>query len=281
MDIKASDPQTFIVIIRYPLKALQATWGISDDDLEYDEAGSLRRRRPPRGSQSSHDRSRRINQPCSRRHQRKTPQPAREGEMMRTPPMVGMVSDTEYAAARLDKATHYITTITTPHEKIHASVGFESKWYVDVLADDILDIRFVTPDTLKWPHFTFNFITEAEFIFHFYRTISITVAGTNLLAVNCNHNSDNETGLTAFDYILNVDITAANSDTNLSGATELERTKTGSGRSIVGASSASRIEAILKQNTGYCMRFENKTNATKYVDWLLAWYEHTNRPTGT
>lgn len=35
--MKTTDPKAFIIIIRYLLKALQATWGISDDDLGYNE----------------------------------------------------------------------------------------------------------------------------------------------------------------------------------------------------------------------------------------------------
>ena len=75
-------------------------------------------------------------------------------------------------------------------------------------------------------------------------------------------------------HIINVDLAAANADTDISGATVLAMAKTGTGRRQPGEGGHDE-ELVLKQNTGYCLRFENQTNAAKYVDWILDFYQHT------
>lgn len=188
----------------------------------------------------------------------------------------GKTGDATYQTPRLDAATHSIQTIDYAHHEVHAGDSYHNEFYVDVLADDILDIRLVTPATTKWLHWVWEYKTEAEFIVTFYEGVTITNPGTALTALNADRNSNNTTGLTTFDYILNTDLAAANADTSIASATIIGKAHSGSGSKQVGEGRRD-LELILKQNTGYCIRFDNGTNATKYVDWFMGWYEHTNK----
>jgi len=179
--------------------------------------------------------------------------------------------------AGVDSSTNAIETISYAHHEAHAGSHYQNEMFVAVPADDILDIRFVTPASTKWLHWIIEYNTEAEFEFTMYEVITITNAGTALTAINNNRNSTNTSGLTAFDYITNVNIAAANSDTGLGSAIILGQGHTGSGRSQAGSSFDRGAEIILKSGTGYCLRFDNESNAEKYVDWKMEWYEHTNK----
>jgi len=179
-------------------------------------------------------------------------------------------------ANTVDSATSAIITTNAEHHEIHEGDHYYNEMVVHVPADDVLDIRIVAPDTTKWIHWAIEYNTEAEFEFTMYETIAITNAGTALTAVNNNRNSTNTTGLTSFDYITNVDLAAANADTNIVSASVIGQGHTGSGRSQAGASFGAGGEIVFKQGLGYCLRFENASNAEKYVDWKMEWYEHTN-----
>jgi hypothetical protein len=176
----------------------------------------------------------------------------------------------------VDSVTETLQTIEYDHHEIHNGNAYCNHFWVDVPADDVLDLRLVTPNTTKWIHLTRAFSAEAEFHVTLYETISITVAGTSMTARNQNRNSSNTTGLTAFDYIVNTSVGNANNDTDITGATAIQKWIIGSGRSV-GGETAARDEVILKQNTGYSFRFENQSNAIKWIQWDLCWYEHTNK----
>ena len=177
----------------------------------------------------------------------------------------------------IDKTTNAINVVNYEHHEIHSGSNYTNEWQIHVPADDVLDIRLVAPDNAKWLHWTIDYNTEAEFRFTMYENIAISVAGTSLTAINNNRNSTKTSGLTAFDYIINTNLDLANADTNIGSATIIGIGATGSGRSQAGSSFARSGELIFKQGYGYCLRFKNQSNAEKYVDWKMEWYEHTNK----
>ena len=178
----------------------------------------------------------------------------------------------------IDDTTYAINVIDYDHHEIHGGSAYCIHKFIDVPADDVLDVRWVTPNTTTWGHMTFTFGAEAEFHVSMLRGISITNAGTDLTIINQNNNSDNTSSMVAFDYIINTNLTNANADTNVAAVIDADPHSwvLGSGRNI-GGESPSRDEVVLKQNTGYCMRFENQSNAAKWIQLNFCWYEHTNK----
>jgi len=189
--------------------------------------------------------------------------------------MIGSISDTEFVSIQADSGSNGLVCVDHSLHEIHDGNSFVVPWSVDVPANDVLDLRFITPDTTTWSHMTISFITEAEFLVSLLRNISITTSGTSLTPGNRNHNSTNTSGMT-IDYITNVDLTAANADTDITSAATGGKFMSGTGRTT-GGEGGSRQEFLLKQNTGYCLRFENKNAATKYANFRLDWNEVANK----
>ena len=70
-----------------------------------------------------------------------------------------------------------------------------------------------------------------------------------------------------------VNLAAANADTNVSGAVLLGSGIAGAGKD---AGSASRDrELVMKQNTLYCLRAT--ANTAGYINFSMQWYEHTDK----
>ncbi len=179
--------------------------------------------------------------------------------------------------ARLDTSTMSLQMIDYPHHENHAGSAYFNEEFIQVPANDVLDIRWQVSNTTRWSHWLMHIITEGEFHITFYEDVAaLTTAGTALTAKNRNRNSANASNWQAFDYIINVDLSAANADTNLSGATTLGTAASGSGRNKAGEGGHDE-EIICKQDSIYCMRFENQSGATKYVDYVMDWYEHTDK----
>jgi hypothetical protein len=181
---------------------------------------------------------------------------------------------TLWVPVKVDSSTSSLQTVDYAHHEIHSGSHYYNALHVDVPADDVLDIRATMPNTTKWLHWLWTIVTEAEFQLTLYEDCTINTAGTSLTAFNSNRNSTNSSGLTAFDYIVNADLADANVDTTV-GTPIFGPVHTGSGRSV-GGSASRDSEKVMKQNSTYCMRFENLTNAAKYVSWDFEWYEHTD-----
>ena len=181
---------------------------------------------------------------------------------------------TQWVALRADQSTRSLQTIEYEHHEIHDGSAFHNHMWADVSANDVLDIRLVTPDTDKHLHIGYQFDAEGEFHVTFLKNIAIVNTGTALSSINHDHNSGKTSGMVAFDYVTNVSVAAANTDTNTSVASVAFKMVLGSGKQIGGDTDHS-AEQILKRDEGYCIRFENQSPATKYVNWSFHWYEHT------
>jgi len=178
---------------------------------------------------------------------------------------------------RVDGPTDAFMTTDYAHHEIHSGSHYFNMFGVDVLADDVLDIRMTTPNTTKWIHFVGIYVTEAEFHFSFYEGVTVNAGDSvALTAVNSNRNSTNTSGLTHFSYILNTTVANANVDTPVAAATQLATVFTGTGNKV-GGGFVRDSELVLKQNTSYTLRFENQSSNTKYVTWEFEWYEHTDK----
>lgn len=176
-----------------------------------------------------------------------------------------------------DKATNQLETIDYAHHEIHSGSSYFNEEFIQVPANDVLDIRWQTGDAAKWSHWLIHIITESEFHLTFYEDVkALTNPGTALTGKNRDRNSTKTSNWQTFDYIINTNLENANADTDLTDAVTLGTAASGSGRNKSGEGGHEE-ELILKQNSIYCLRFENQSGAQKYVDYLMEWYEHTNK----
>ncbi|MCP3681593.1 MAG: hypothetical protein GY861_02790 [bacterium] len=190
----------------------------------------------------------------------------------------GLISTTVARTARLDSSTHSFQIVDYAHHEIHSGSSYFNEQFIQVPNGDVLDIRFHTGNSTKWSHWLMHIITEGEFHITFYEDVAgFTEADqVSLTAKNRNRNSGNISNWQDFNYIINTNVGNANNDTDLTGATTLGTAATGSGRNKSGEGGHEE-ELVLKQNSRYVMRFENQSAAQKYVDYVMDWYEHTNK----
>lgn len=184
-------------------------------------------------------------------------------------------STTQGEKVRLDvdaKIDGGLPTITYLHHKVHEGLSYDIKGFVDLTNGDVVDFRVTTPNTTEWAHFRpmLDIFGGSKYIY--YEGVSITTVGTTLTPKNKDRNSGNASGV-SFDIIENANLTDANSDTDITGATNIYDGKSG-GASVKIGNVDSIDEFILKQNTIYCFRIEATVSTT--VDYLFSWYESEN-----
>ncbi len=183
----------------------------------------------------------------------------------------------DWEASGIDGATSALVGIDYAHHEIHGGSSYYNERFVQVPAGDVLDIRFWTGNTTKWSHFIAHIITEAEFHVNLYEDVeAFTTAGITLTAVNRDRNSSKTSNWQYFDYILTANAAAANVTTDMTGCINIGKAASGSGRNKSGEGGHEE-ELILKQDTKYVLRFESRAQNERYVDYVLDWYEHTNR----
>jgi len=193
--------------------------------------------------------------------------------------LTGTYDGTNYDKVRIDASTNSLQTVDYAHHEIHSESAYFNEEFIQVPANDVLDIRFETGNATKWSHWLMHIITEGEFHITFYEDVNAFTEADQvaLTAKNRNRNSGNTSNWQDFNYIINTNLANANADTDLDSPTfTMGTAASGSGRNKSGEGGHEE-ELILKQNSKYCMRFENQSSATKYVDYVMDWYEHTNK----
>ena len=181
-------------------------------------------------------------------------------------------SDSTVQPLRLDKATNTIQTIEYEHHEIHAGSHFFVTGYQDLTINQVLDFTWKMPNTTAWTHWVWKIETESETLWQVYETATATNALANAITpLNNNRNSATVSG-TTMKYEVQANLTAANGDTDVSGATLIESGISGAGKLSGNADRAH--ELILKQNTLYCLRAT--ATAAGYINFSMHWYEHTD-----
>ena len=179
----------------------------------------------------------------------------------------------DVAEVRIDASTHSLQIVDYPHHEIHSGSGYDYTEVVDQAQNAVRDIQITTPAGAKWAHLTINFFCEAETEFWLWENVVINTPGTEVTPRNHNRNSGDSSMLTV-KYIDNSSLANANSDTDASGATQLEHQFVGAGKKI-GGNTSSREEWILKPGEDYTIRWD-ATDAG-YVTYHIDWYEHTDK----
>jgi hypothetical protein len=163
-------------------------------------------------------------------------------------------------------AGDYPIIIDIEHHKIHKGVHYACQDY-----DDDVDTAtpkywlVVTPNTSTRVHFNFNTIASKQGLIEFFENPTITDNGTAITPCNSDRNSSNTAELLCY-----------KDPTISSDGTRLGVNVTGSdSASVVGGSGGSSKrddEFILKQNTGYIVKFTTKVNDAR-VSNCFKWYE--------
>lgn len=176
---------------------------------------------------------------------------------------------------RLDNSTLGLQTVGYEHHEIHSGSHYFVGGYQDLAINNVLDFTWLMPNTTKWIHFTWNLTSENELNWLVYEGATATNPLANTITpVNNNRNSSNTSG-TTMKYEIHATLAAANTDTDVSGATLIDSGISGSGRSS--GNSKRDNEIIMKQNTLYC--FRAIATAAGYVNFNMQWYEHTDKVT--
>jgi len=186
--------------------------------------------------------------------------------------LYGRVDDTLLVPLKVDGSTQDMQVVIHEHAKIHGGDHYIISDVVDLAINNVFDIQFTTPNTTKWGHFVFKISAESETEWYIYENVTINLAGTTITPINNNRNSANTSAMTVAG-ISNTSVANANTDTAVAGALQVEHGIIGAGRDA-GADDRD-AELVLKQNEDYTIRFI--ATAAGYVDYVLSWYEHTDK----
>ena len=189
----------------------------------------------------------------------------------------GQIVDVNGESIAVDTITRALVGIDYAHHEIHSGSHFFIDFGIDLLAQDWIDIRFKTPDSLKLAHMLINVRSQEEGLYQLYETAPILNTGTSMIAFNSNRNSIKTSGVTDIDYIINTTESNANLDTDITGATRLRNGLLGSNQGNVSGESRNDNEMVLKSNISYLIRLNNRVSSTRYFSWVLDWYEQTSK----
>jgi len=180
----------------------------------------------------------------------------------------------EYDQVRIDASTNSLQTIDYAHHEIHGGSTYDYTEVFELTNGQVLDIQVTAPAGTKYAHLIYDYLTEKETEFWMWENVAINTPGTAVTPRNHRRPSADSTMLT-IKYIINADLTDANADTVVAGATQLVHTITGEGgKKGSGGSAGSREEWILKPED-YSFRWEAKADG--YVALHLDYYEHTDK----
>ena len=182
----------------------------------------------------------------------------------------GDVSD----ALRMDASTHTLQTIGYEHHEIHSGSHFFVHGYLDIVgANDVLDFTWQMPDSTKEIHWNWTIDFEKGLTWSIYEdAVATNPLDNTITPYNSNRNSK-KTSSTTMKYELQVDLAAANADTNVTNATLIATGKSGDNRTAGEAERSNEI--IMKSGSLYCLRAA--TTAAGYINFDMQWYEHTPR----
>jgi len=174
---------------------------------------------------------------------------------------------------RIDASTNALETVEYEHHEIHSGSHYFVTGYVDLAINHVLDFTWLMPNTTEWIHWTWSISTESETLWQVYEGAAVVNPLANLVTpYNSNRNSVN-TSATTMRYEDQVNLAAANADTNVAGATLIGSGISGAGKD---AGDAKRTnELVMKQNTLYCLRAT--ATAAGFINFRMNWYEHTDK----
>ena len=191
-----------------------------------------------------------------------------------TAPLIYNSSTDKLYRMKNDGATDALMIVEYEHHEIHSGSHYFVHGFVDIPgANDVLDFTWQMPNTTKWIHWNWSIGFTKGITWYVYEGAVATNGLANTITpMNSNRNSSNTSG-TVMKYEVQVDLAAANTDTDVTSATIIASGKDGDNRTAGAANRANEI--MMKQNTLYCFRAVATAAFTMNFD--MQWYEHTNK----
>ena len=176
-----------------------------------------------------------------------------------------------YFGLKKDRATQASTTIDYAHHEIHSGSHYFIDGVQDLSLNNVFDMVFVTPNTAKWSHFTFELGCQSQTSWYIYEGAVITNALPDVTAYNNDRNSSKTTGNTITGKV-QAKLSDADTDTDVTGAILIASGILGAGKD--GGVTGRDNEIILAQNETYC--FRAVATVAGFISYKCSWYEHTN-----
>lgn len=182
-------------------------------------------------------------------------------------------NSTSWREVGLDSSTRTLQSIDYVHHEIHAGSNFFVSGVVNLSINQVYDLRFTTPNTTKYSHWTWKLDVESKTTWYVYEGAVAKTSGTAITPLNNNRNSST-TSVNTLNYQISNTLASANLRTTTTGKVVMLQGIAGAGNKTLG-SETHETEIVLKKNTTYCMRAV--ATAAGFVDFLMEWYEHTDK----
>lgn len=179
------------------------------------------------------------------------------------------VSNTVLTSA-VDGATTALKIIDYAHHEAHAGSHFTYISTQELTNAQVVSFVVVTPNTTKWAHFGFLLSGAAEFSLDVYEAATPTANGT-LVSAPAVINNDRNSGTVHTTHIYHTPTLGGGSK-----GTIIKKWHGGAGKKVGGQAGTAQ-EIILRQGTKYWFEITNMTASNNFVDWVVEWYEHTNK----
>ena len=180
---------------------------------------------------------------------------------------------------RIDASTNSLQIVDYAHHEIHSGSCWDISKKITLPSADVLDVRFTTADSTKYPHMTLEYGSADETEWWLYEDVTMTMvhgSATALTPRNHRRPSGDVGTIITSSYVVNTNIANANSDTGIGDAIEVAHGQQGAGRNKF-SSGGSREEWILNPDTDYSLRFADIGGTAGYVSIHLDWYEHVDK----
>ncbi len=183
-------------------------------------------------------------------------------------PIAIKMFDSEGREVNVDSLSKALVVIDYEHSEIHSGDMFYV--YINNEEDNgaAVEIAIQPPDSLKWSHPIFSYISEFEGNLQVIEGVTALAAGTNFVPLNKNRNSIKASSALA------CKTGKVGGMITYAGGNEIFRETFGSGNKR-GATQRAEDEWILKQGVVTIFRLESSKDNSQ-LSLKLTWYERTN-----
>lgn len=153
-----------------------------------------------------------------------------------------------------DNITSSLINIPYSHSEVHDGNYYRSGMNFTLANGNVATLGFITPNTTKWAHVTWELTASADGVFALLEDVTSFSGGASITPINHNRNSNNVSVMTLTRGMTGSNLITPTGGTQILGAT----LSTGKGSVIQRGLTE---EFILKQNSKYLFQYTNGTSA--------------------
>lgn len=179
----------------------------------------------------------------------------------------GLISNTVARVPRIDPSTNAWIFVTNQHKEVHSGTAYVHRAFHNIVKNGTFDHLIITPNTTKWGHVTISVegVTSSIEVM-LYEDTTVSANGALMTVFNRNRNyADNNTML------------IYGTPTVTGVGTLLADNVFGAGKNSAGGGGRDGNEIVLKQNTLYLLRVNERNIQATDVNFVIDWYEHTDK----